>query len=164
MYVFRSMLLSAAVALAAGPAVAAQIKPLEFFEGRTESSGTIKVMLKKPYKSRSLSIGKIDSGGILTLVQRVEDEGKPPRERRWKIRQTGPGKFTGTMSEAIGPVAIEEVGDRYRFRFKMKGSLSVEQWVSPLPGGKSARNTMTIKKLGMTVATGTGTIRRLSAD
>ena len=88
----------------------------------------------------------------------------PPRERRWKIRQVGPNRFTGTMSEAIGPIAIDEVDGRYRFRFKMKGNLSVEQWVTPLPGGKTAKNTMTIKKLGMTVATGTGTIRKVGSN
>ena len=164
MYVFRVMLLSAAAACMSQPVMAEPIKPLEFFEGRTESTGTIKVVLRKAFKSRSIGVGKIGPDGALVLVQQVEDEGKPPRERRWRIRQTGPGKFVGTMSEATGPVTIEEIDGRYRFRFKMKGNLSVEQWVIPNPGGKSAKNTMTIKKLGMTVGTGNGTIRKLSGD
>ena len=162
MYAFRVMLLSASAALMAEPAAAGSIEPLEFFEGRTESSGTIKILLRKPFKSRSIGTGKIGPDGSLVLVQRVEEDGKPARERRWKIRRVGPGRFSGTMSEATGPVTIEEVDGKYRFRFKMKGNLSVEQWVSPLPGGKSARNTMTIRKLGMTVGSGTGTIRKLS--
>ena len=164
MNAFRVTLLAAAAVLVSHPAMAESVKPLEFFEGRTESNGTIKVVLKKAFKSRSIGNGRIGSDGVLTLIQRVEDEGRPPRERRWKIRQVGPGKFTGTMSEATGPVTVEEVGGRYRFSFKMKGGLSVEQWVTPNPGGKSAKNTMTIKKLGMTVATGTGSIRKLSGD
>jgi len=162
MNAFRATLTAAAAAaFLSQSAMAEPIKPLEFFEGRTESTGTIKVVLKKAFKTHSSGIGKIGADGALLLVQRVEDEGKPSRERRWKIRETSPGKFTGTMSEATGPIAIEEVDGRYRFRFKMKGGLSVEQWVIPNPGGKSAKNTMTIKKLGVTVATGTGTIRKL---
>jgi hypothetical protein len=163
MYAFRVALISAAAVISSA-AVAEPIKPLEFFEGRTESNGTIKIVLKKAFKSRSIGNGKIESDGTLTLIQRVEDEGKPPRERRWKIRQTGPKRFIGTMSEASGPITIEEIDGRYRFRFKMKGNLAVEQWVTPNPGGKTAKNTMTIKKLGMTVGTGTGTIRKLGGD
>jgi hypothetical protein len=44
----------------------------------------------------------------------------------------------------------------------MKGGLSVEQWITPLPGGKSARSELTVRKLGMVVARGQGTIRKLS--
>jgi len=164
MYLFRVALISAAAAFLPHAAAAAPVKPLEFFEGKTESIGTIKVVLKKAFKSRSIGTGKIEADGTLTLIQRVEDEGKPPRERRWKIRQTGPKRFVGAMSEASGPVAIEEIDGSYRFRFKMKGNLSVEQWVTPNPGGKTAKNTMTIKKLGMTVGTGIGTIRKLGGD
>ena len=162
MYAFRVLITAAAVAaFSHQPAIAESIEPLEFFEGRTESAGTIKIMLKKSMRTRSIGQGRIERDGTLILVQKVEDEGKPVRERRWRIRKAGPGKFTGTMSDANGPVTIDEIGGRYRFRFKMKGNLSVEQWVSPDSSGKSARNTMTIKKLGVKVASGVGTIRKL---
>ena len=42
----------------------------------------------------------------------------------------------------------------------MKGHLSVEQWLAPLAGGLSARNSMTIRKFGMTVGTGDGMVRK----
>jgi hypothetical protein len=165
MNAFRVMLTAAAAAaLSSHPSMAESIEPLEFFEGRTESSGTIKIVLRKSFKTRSIGTGRIASDGTLVLVQTVEEDGKPPRERRWRIRKSGPRKFTGTMTDASGPVTIDEVDGRYRFRFKMKGNLSVEQWVIPLPGGRSARNTMTIKKLGVTVGTGNGMIRKLSGD
>lgn len=150
------------LALLAAPADAARLTdPLRFWEGRTETVSTIKVVLKKAFRSRSLGRGEIKSDGSLELVQRVEDEGKPPRERRWLIRKAGPNRYVGTMNEAAGPVVIEEVGDRFRFRFKMKGNLSVEQWITPSPGGKTGRNKLTIKKMGMTVAHSEGTIRKL---
>ena len=135
---------------------------MQFFEGRTEGSGTIRTVLGKPYRTRSVGHGRFEPDGSLVFVQRVVDDGKPPHERRWKIRQTGPRRFAGTMSEAIGPVTIEEVAGRYRFRFRMKGNLSVEQWLVPLAGGMAARNTLTIRKFGVKVATSEGMLRKLA--
>ena len=103
----------------------------------------------------------IISDGVLSLIQQVEEDGKAPFDRKWRMRQVAPGRFTGTMTEAVGPVTVDEVGDRYRFRFKLKGSLSVEQWLTPQPGGKVARSKVTIRKLGMTVGRSEGTVRKL---
>ena len=155
----------ACVAIAAlSPSIGAErkINALRFFEGRTESIATIKLVMKKPYKSRSIGRGEIKSDGSLQLVQRVEDEGKPPHDRRWHIREVGPGKFSGTMSEAKGPVTIDEIDGKYRFRFKMKGNVSVEQWVTPLPGGRAANTKVTIRKMGVTVGQSEGTIKKMA--
>ena len=133
--------------------------PLRFFEGRTESVSTVKLVMKKPYESRTSGIGEIKDG-VLHLVQRVQEDGKPPFERRWRMRQVGPGRFSGTMSEAKGPVTAEEVNGRYRFRIKLKSNVSVEQWLTPMPGGKSAQSKLTIRKFGMVVGRSDGTIRK----
>lgn len=152
----------AAAAMSIGAANAAPLgDPLRFFEGRTESVSTVKVIAKKPFLSRSIGRGEIRSDGTLHLVQRVEEDGRPPFDRRWRIGQVAPGRFSGTMSEAKGPVTIEEIEGRYRFRFKMKGSVSVEQWLTPTPDGKSARSQITIRKLGITVGHSDGTVRKL---
>jgi hypothetical protein len=98
---------------------------------------------------------------MLNLVQRVHEDGRPPFDRRWRMKQVGPGRFTGTMSEATGPVIVEEVGGSYRFRFKMKGNLSIEQWLTPLPGGRSAHSKISIRKFGVTVGRSDGSIRKL---
>ena len=135
--------------------------PLKFFEGRTESVSTIKLVTKKPYRSRTVGTGQIASDGSLHLVQRVMDDGKGPFTRIWHMRSVGPRRFAGTMSEARGPVTVDEVGGRFRFRFKMKGNVSVEQWLTPMPDGRSARSTLTIRKLGMNVGSSAGTIRKL---
>jgi hypothetical protein len=134
--------------------------PMRFFEGRTESLSTIRVMMRKPYRSRTLGDGKIDDG-ILHLVQRVHEEGKVPYDRRWRVRQLAPGRFTATMSEAMGPVSVDQVGNGYRFRFKMKGNLAIEQWLTPLPDGNSARSKLSIRKFGMTVGRSEGVVRKL---
>ena len=163
MHPFRTVFAAATAAfLFTAPASAEPLKPMHFFEGRTEGNGTIKLFLRKPYRSHSIGRGRIEPDGSLSLVQRVEDEGSPPHERRWRIREVGPGHFAGTMSEASGAVTIDEVGGSYRFRFRMKGNLAVEQWLIPLPGGLSARNSIKIRKFGMTVGTSDGTIRKVA--
>ena len=146
---------------AATPIVRPPVDPLLFFAGRTETQGTVKVIFRKPYRSRCLGQGRIESDGSLTLLQRVEDEGKPPHNRRWRVWENGPGRWAATMSEASGPVAIDQLGERYRFRFRMNGNLNVEQWLTPLPGATAARTITRIRKYGMTVATTEGTVRKL---
>jgi uncharacterized protein DUF3833 len=158
----RQCMLLAPILSIASPAATAQVAdPLRFFAGRTETQGMVKVLFRKPYRTRSLGQGRIEPDGSLSLVQRVEDDGKPPRERRWRVHQVGPGRYSGTMSDATGPVDIEQVGNRYRFRFTMKGHLNVEQWLTPMVGATAARTTTRIRKFGMTVATTDGTVRKL---
>ena len=158
------LLATAAVCLLLAPASATALslqRPLQFFSGRTEMISTVKVLAKRPYKSRTLGDGRILPDGSLLLVQHVFDEGKSPRVRNWKIRQIGTGRYIGTMSDAAGPIQVEEVGGRYRFRFRMKGNLSVEQWLTPVAGGNAAASNMTVRKFGLRVATSVGVVRRI---
>ena len=135
---------------------------MRFFVGRTESVGRVKVMFQKDYTTRSTGVGRIEPDGSLLLVQQVVDDGKAPQERRWHIRQVAPGRYAGTMTEADGPVAIERVGDQYRFRFAMHGKQNVEQFMAPLPGGKVASSSAKVRKFGLVVATTSGIIRRIA--
>ena len=147
----------------ASPATPKEVTdPLRFFAGRTETQAVVKVLFKKPYRSRSLGLGRIEADGSLTLVQHVQDDGKPAHERRWRVRQVGPGHYTGSMSEASGPVDIQQVGDRYVFRFKMKGNLNAEQWLSPTPDVAVARSSTKVRRFGVTVAPTEGTVRKIS--
>jgi hypothetical protein len=158
---FIAPILLLASASAATPA-RAPIDPMDFFVGRTESVGHVKVMFHKDYGTHGTGEGRIEPDGSLLLVQQVFDDGKPARERRWHVRQTGPGRYAGSMSEASGPVAIEKVGDRYRFQFKMDGRLNVEEMMAPLPGGRSASSSAKIRKFGFVVATTEGIVRKIA--
>jgi hypothetical protein len=151
-----ALVLAAPLASASAP-----VDPLRFFEGRTETQGIVKVIFHAPYHTRSIGTGRIEPDGSLMLIQSVQDDGKPPHERRWRVREVGPDRFTGSMTEAVGPVTIDRVGDRYRFRFQLKGNLNAEQILTPLPGGRSARNSLKVKRMGITVATTEGTIRKI---
>jgi hypothetical protein len=135
---------------------------LQFFAGKTEMVSTVKVMMKKPYQSRTLGTGRILDDGSLALAQKVFDEGRAGQVRNWKIRKVAAARYAGTMTDAVGPVIVDEIDGRYRFKFKMKGNLSIEQWMTPLPDGTSARSTMTARKFGMKVATSHGIIRKVA--
>jgi len=160
---FRQLIIACALGLAglAVPAHAGVEDPLAFFAGRTESIGTVKLAMKKPFRSRAIGKGEIRPDGSLDLVQRVEDQGQLPRERHWRIRQVGPGRFTGTMSEAKGPITVEEIGGRFRFRFRMEGNVAVEQWLIPAADGRSVRSKVSIRKYGIPVGNSDAVIRKL---
>jgi hypothetical protein len=157
----RTAGLAALAMTLATPAASENTDPMRFFEGRTESVGMIKLAMKKPFRSRAIGKGQIMPDGSLSLVQRVEDQGEQPRERRWHMRKVGPGRYTGTMSEARGPVTVEEVDGRYRFQFRMDGSVAVEQWLIPAPDGRSAKSKIIIRKYGIRVGGSDSLIRKL---
>lgn len=158
----RTLLAVACLTLAAPAAAAPPPSPLAFFEGRTISEGTTKVVLRKAARALSHGVGRIEPDGALLLVQQVDDEGEPRKERRWRIRQVAPNRYAGTMTDAVGPVSVDQVGTRFRFRFRMKGGLGVEQWLTPLADGTAAKSTLTVRKFGITVATGEAVIRKVA--
>lgn len=151
----------ALAASAAQPASFRQMDPLRFFEGRTETLTTVKVLGQKPRLSRSRGVGRIKADGTLELVQYVKEEGKKEFQRIWRIRQSAPGHYVGAMSQAKGPVMIEKVGDSYVFRFAMDGSLKAEQWLTPERDFNSARMRLTVRKFGIRVAHSDGWVRRM---
>lgn len=157
------VVLGALATLAPVPAMAeaGPLSPIRFFEGRTEMVSVVKVAMKRPYQSTAISNGRILPDGSLILVQSVHDERRPAQKRYWKVKQVRSGFFTGTMSDAIGPVVAQEIDGNYRFRFKLKGDLTVEQWLRPLPGGRIAKSNTTVRKFGMPIATSEGTIQRM---
>ena len=134
---------------------------MRVFAGKTEMVSTVKVIMKKPFRSRAVGTGRLMPDGTLSLAQQVFDEGEEAKQRHWKIRQVASGHYSGSMTEAVGPVLVDEIDGRYRFKFRMKGNLSVEQWMTPLAGGSSAKSNTTVRKFGMKVASSTGIIRRV---
>ena len=61
---------SFAIAMPAGAGAADKIAdPLSFFEGRTETISTVKIVMKKPFKSRSIGRGKLLGDRSLDLLE-----------------------------------------------------------------------------------------------
>ncbi len=133
----------------------------QFFTGRTQGEGVLKVMMSGSRKVQVSSRGRREADGWIALDQTVREEGKPARTRSWRLREVAPGRYAGTLSDAAGPVTGRATGDRLHLSFTMRGGLDAEQWLTLAPGGRSARNVMVVSKFGVPVAALEETIRRV---
>ena len=157
-----TMLALAAMPPVASPAIAAPPNAFaQFFSGRTEGAGRLKIMMRRAVDVRVKSVGRIDRDGTLVLSQVVNEGAKPARSRTWRVRELSPGRFAGTLSDARGPVTGEVAGGRLHLAFTGTDGNGYQQWISFAADGRSARNTLTVRKYGMNVATLEETIRKL---
>lgn len=149
------------LALTSPVAAAPRFDALAFFTGRTEGSGAMKIMFGRHRAVHVHGNGRIERDGTLVLDQTVERDGKPATQRTWRIRRDGSDGYGGTLSDARGPITGETVGDRLHLRYRAPGGVRVEQWLTLAPDGRSARNRLTARKLGVVVARLDETIRKL---
>jgi hypothetical protein len=136
--------------LLAGQAV--PFDPIRFFAGRTHGDGQLKEILKSTHDVKVDSLGRVDRTGMLTLTQRIAEEGQAPRIRYWRLRRAGPNRYVGTLTDATGPVAAWMDGASLHIKYRMKGGLDVDQYLTPMPSGRAVDNRMTVRKLGVVVA------------
>ena len=135
--------------------------PVAFFAGRTEGRGILKVALHRRVTTLVEGRGRVDSAGTITLDQTVRRGNEAPTRRTWRLTRVGPDRYTGTLSDAAGPVTGDVRGGRLHLHFRMKGGLAADQWLVLEPSGTVARNVLLIAKLGVTVARLDETITRL---
>ena len=154
----RGLLFMLALLLAA-PAHAA-FNPVDFFRGRTQGEGTLKVLFQPSKRITVESVGSSEKDGSLVLRQTIHEPGKPPRTRYWRLRETAPNRFEGTLTDAASPVRVDVEGDRVRIRYKAKNNLDFDQWLTPA-GPRTVHNRMRVKRFGITVATFDEVIRKL---
>ncbi|WP_114951033.1 DUF3833 family protein [Sphingosinicella terrae] len=140
---------------------AAPPPPEHFFVGRMESVGTVDMILSRPHRVRVRTQGRMARDGALIMDQVVEEEGKPPRSRSWRLVRSGPNRFTGTVTDGRGPVTGEMEGNVLRLRYRTNQNISVDQTITLHRGGRTAHNRMTFRRFGLTVATYEETIRRV---
>ena len=140
---------------------AATVSPEHFFLGRTHGQGTVRVILSGSHSVRVDSRGRMDADGALILDQRIQEEGKPARDRSWRLVRSGPNRLTGTLSDARGPVTGDLNGNVLHVRYRSNEGPSVEQWITFQPNGRTARNRMTFRRFGVTVATVEEVIQRV---
>ena len=161
--------LALALLLAAAPtpapaqreAAATRFDPMTFFTGRTQGTGRLRIALRPARAVDVMGEGRVDRDGTLILRQTVEEYGKDPRRREWRIREVAPGRYAGTLTDATGPVTGELVGGRLRLRYPMKGGMRATQVIEAAPDGRSARNRMSVSRLGVVIARLDETIRRI---
>jgi hypothetical protein len=152
----RALFLAAAAVAATFTASASAkgpIDPIAFFTGRSHGEAKLKVLLQSPKTVTVESIGKRGKNGTLILDQRVREEGKDAKSRRWVLRRVGPGRYTGTLTDAVGPVVVTSDAQAVHIRYEMKDGLQVEQTLTPQERGRVMDNQMHVRKLGLVVAT-----------
>jgi hypothetical protein len=148
---------AAAIALtlaAAGEASAASdpIDPVAFFTGASHGEGRLREAFKRERRVSTDSVGRAEKDGLLTLDQKMAIEGEPLRVRHWRLRQVAANRFTGTLTDATGPVDAQVIGRAIRIRYPMKGGLKVESWLTAVPGARAFDNKTIITKWGLKVA------------
>jgi|GEM_PF-344979 len=138
--------------------------PFIFFAGTSEGTGLLEKAFSDPVPIRVESRGRIveevsrdvnwaiPPRRVLVLDQVVHEGDKPPRKRQWRLEEVAPGRYEGTLSDAITPVRGHATGNRLVLEFTMKGSFPVRQELTLSADGTRAHNVMTVKQLGVTVA------------
>ena len=162
------MKLATAVAvtlLSAGTANAAPEKArlnlTAFFTGKTHAENVLKIAFRKAVPLVVDSVGGKGDKGDFVLIDTVHEGDKPVRTRKWIMRQVGPGRYTGSLSDATSPVDIRVSGDSALVQYTMKGGLKVRQQMHLHPDGKSLVNQVVVKKFGLRFATVEGKIRKV---
>jgi hypothetical protein len=150
-------LIALAVAL---PAHAVQFNPVEFFRGKTHGDGTLKIIFQASKRMSVDNEGRSEPDGSLLLKQVIHEPGKPPRTRYWKMRQAGPDRFEGTLTDAATPVRVDVEGEGIRIRYTSKDHLAFDQRLTTASPGQ-VTNKMTVKRFGITVAHFDEIIRKL---
>jgi hypothetical protein len=160
------MKLTAAAILLAVAAVPAAADPdpkldmIGFFTGKTHADNVIKIALHGPHKLIVDSVGGRNKEGEFILIDNVQEEGKPARKRTWAMHSNGANRFTGSLSDAVGPVDVVVAGNSATIRYVMRdGNMKIEQRLSLQPNG-TLTNTVMARKFGLKFATVQGTIRK----
>jgi Protein of unknown function (DUF3833) len=135
--------------------------PVAFFEGHTHGEGELRKLIAKPVHVSVDSSGRLVEGGLI-LDQTIREAGKPPSMRRWTIKRVAQDRYTGTLTEAVGPVTADVVGPRAHIEYMMRHGLTVEQRLAQQTDGTTVLNRLTVRKLGVQVATLTETIKRVA--
>jgi hypothetical protein len=135
--------------------------PLRFFAGETRGTAQLKVILRKARPVTVRGTGRIDRDGILTLDQIVTEGDKPPRPRHWRLRQIAPGRYSGTLTDARGPVSGMVEGPTLRLAFTSTGGFRVRQTLTLQPDGRSLANRLEARRFGVRVAVLTERIVKL---
>lgn len=152
-----------ALAVATAAVAAPEAEPIDavaFFTGASHGEGRLKEALKSERRVTTVSVGHAEKDGLLVLSQKMQIEGEPLRNLRWRLRQVGPDRYTGTLTDATGPVEAQVVGRAIRIRYTMKGGLKVESWLTAIPGARAFDNKTTITKWGLKVASLTERIEK----
>ncbi|MEO7634900.1 MAG: DUF3833 family protein [Sphingomicrobium sp.] len=139
----------------------ATLDPISFFTGRSHGEASLHKIMSSDVHVSVDSVGRPDGHGGLILDQTIREGAKPKRQRRWVMQPVSANRFTGTLTDAVGPVDVMIAGPRVNIRYRMKSGLIVEQQLALQSDGSTVLNVLIVKKFGVRVARLTETIRKL---
>jgi len=137
------------------------LDPAAFFIGHSRGIGRLSKIIGSPQAVIVESVGRQDRQGRLLLDQRIRTGNKPVQTRRWIMVRTGANSFTGSLTDAKGPVSISASGPRAFIRYEMKNGIEVDQTLALQRDGKTILNRLTARRLGVRLAHLEETIRKL---
>lgn len=93
--------------------------------------------------------GHIEADGSFRLDQVVTFEDGAVEKRTWRLVKRHPGTYTGTVSDADGPVSAEATGNRFHLRYLVRQpAVHMEQYLYLQPDGRTILNLATITVIG----------------
>jgi hypothetical protein len=132
-----------------------------FFTGHTHAENVLKIAFHRATPLIVDSVGGKGDRGDFVLIDTIHEGDKPVRTRKWIMREATPGHYTGSLSDATGPVDIVVAGNSAVVQYVMKGGLKVRQEMVLQGDGKTLANHVVVKKLGLRFATVEGKIRKV---
>lgn len=151
---FRWLLISIfLVPLITLPAQAQQIlfTPENGFSGPSQGNGSLRLFLGHRRAFHVRSLGKIQNDGSFTLDQTITFDGKINQTRSWTIYHVSPLHYTGTLSDAAGPVSGHTSGRVLFLKYRVKGPFVMHQILTLMSDGKTIDNVGRITLLGIPV-------------
>jgi hypothetical protein len=125
--------------------------PVLFFTGHSRGEARLHVITGGSHAISIDSHGRPDGRGGIVLDQSIAEEGKAARVRRWVLHPAGANRWTGTLTDASGPVAVERGANDVTIRYRMRNSAKVEQHLQQMPNGTVA-NGLNVTRFGIRVA------------
>jgi hypothetical protein len=150
---------AALILVTAAPAQAA-FNPVDFFRGRSEGEGTLKVIFRSSEQIHTDNVGRAEKDGSLVLQQVIHEPGKAPRTRYWRMRQTGPNRFEGSLTDAASPVRVDVTARGIRIRYTAQNHLNFDQQLTPV-SSTEVHDTIRVSRFGIVVAHFDETIRKV---
>lgn len=144
----------------AAPVRAGALDPASFFLGHTHGDAELHKLLGSPVRVTVEGVGRKQSDTLI-LDQTTREGQQPPKTRRWVMQKIGANRYSGTLTDATGPVSIRVDGPVAYIRYKMSGGLTVRQQLTLQPDGTTILNKLYVTKFGIQLATLQETIRKL---
>lgn len=124
--------------------------PERFFEGETRGTGTLELFTGRRRSLQVQGHGRTEADGSFRLDQVVTFEDGAVEKRTWRLVRIDAHTYTGTLSEAAGPVTAERMGNRLSVRYLLRRpAVRVEQRLYLRPDGRTVLNLATITVAGI---------------